>query len=77
MIGENLIILGSTELEYELEDKQRRNNNMVDCRTCEHYHAEFTDVLSIRVWCDAYNDSMRMMNSLDCKKFKKIKEDEE
>ena len=43
---------------------------MVDCRTCEHYHAEFTDVLSIRVWCDAYNDSTRMMNSLDCKKFK-------
>ena len=36
---------------------------MVDCRTCEHYHAEFTDVLSIRVWCDAYNDTKRMMNS--------------
>ena len=43
---------------------------MVDCRTCEHYHAEFTDVLSIRVWCDVYDDSVRMMNSLDCKKFK-------
>lgn len=51
---------------------------MVDCRTCEHYHAEFTDVLSIRVWCDAYNDTTRMMNSLDCKKFQpNIKEEEE
>ena len=42
---------------------------MVDCRTCEHYRAEFTDVLSIRVWCDSYENPMRM-NSVNCKKFK-------